>query len=74
MSKQGSKEVVQFHISHTQENLQLLKTMGDELKKQGWQWFKDYYWSNGTANKIQVSIYKQELVPIIKGYLVEKLI
>jgi len=75
MTDQGSREVAQFLIQHTHENNDLLKTMGEELKKQGWQWYKDYYWSNGTApNKIQVFIYRKELVPVIKGYLVEKLI
>jgi hypothetical protein len=74
MSK-GSHEAIQFLMEHTKENLQILKDMSAEISKDGWKWFTDYYYKSGESpGKIQVSVYRKELVPIIKEYLVGRLL
>lgn len=73
MITHGSREYTQFNLANNDENRKLLHHMTEELDKNGWKWYIDFYYRSEN-HPIPVYIYKKELVPIIKEYIVERII
>lgn len=73
MITHGSREYTQFNLANNDENRQVLHRMAEELSNNGWRWYTDFYYRSDN-HPIPVYIYNKELVPIIKEYIVERLI
>lgn len=70
---EGSKPIVSYSLNKTVAQTKLIKNLINALNTQGWTWFTDYYVEWG-MDTIILQLYQEELMPIVKEYIVEETI
>jgi len=69
----GSIPVFSFVLSPAPRDMHIVvaRRLTEKLQKAGWKWYQDFKYDEETADGILFEVYKEELVPIIKEFIVE---
>ncbi len=67
----GSKPVAVYKLVGSEKQKNLMHALSDKLTAEGWKWFSDFYieWATET---IELQIYREELIPTVKEFIVEE--
>jgi len=67
----GSSPIATYNFEKTPRQERIAHALVDRLGKEGWVWFRDYYieWNHVTIN---VQVFKEELIPIIREFIVDE--
>ncbi len=69
----GSMPLAVYRLKNTNVQRELIRSFIIKLTNDGWKWFKDIYveWESDT---IEIQIYREEIISLVKEFIVEELI